>query len=91
MPSRPRLRLAAVILTLAAPAAAQAQEPLFLRIRPFSPEAAFAAREAVWTRSHERARIAIASVCTGCLLPVRTEMPAEMPPDASHFAETGAP
>lgn len=91
MPSRPILRLPslrfAAILTLAPPAAAQAQEPLFLRIRPASPEAAFAAREAVWTRSHERARIAIASVCTGCLLPV----PAERPSDASPSAETGAP
>jgi len=62
-----------------------ASEPLFLRIRPFDasrPEgigtvgpsahdvaAARAAREAVWERAERRARIAIASVCTGCLPP----------------------
>ncbi len=32
--------------------------------------AARAAREAVWERSDRRARIAIASVCTGCMKPL---------------------
>ncbi|WP_336487551.1 hypothetical protein [Methylobacterium nigriterrae] len=64
---------------------AQAAEPLFLRIRPQGAEAlgaaggslsdaeaaarARAAREAVWQRAASRARIAIASICTGCLGP----------------------
>lgn len=67
---------------------ALAQEPLHLRIRPSSPEAvAYAAREAVWERSARRARIAIASVCSGCLLPERTD---PIPSDPS-LADTGAP
>jgi hypothetical protein len=67
---------------------AQAQEPLVLRIRPSTPEdVAFAAREAVWERSERRARIAIASVCTGCLLPQSAE------PSPPHLlpADTGTP
>ncbi|GEP10737.1 hypothetical protein [Methylobacterium gnaphalii] len=51
-----------------------AEEPLFLRIRPNDDEAvaarARALREAVWARSDRRARIAIASVCTGCMKPL---------------------
>lgn len=33
------------------------------------------AREAVWQRAERRARIAIASVCTGCLVPVAPPEP----------------
>jgi hypothetical protein len=63
--------------------AVRAQEPLYLRIRANpdarldgtaaagpagAPLAAGAARrESAWERSDRRARIAIASVCTGCL------------------------
>ena len=79
------LLLAAIAGLLAVPAPACAEEPLFLRIRPNgsdspgSPDRASdealaararAMREAVWTRSDTRARIAIASVCTGCLKPM---------------------
>ena len=62
------------------------QEPLFIRIRPggearlgsggadaFDDTAAQAARarsEAVWQRAEARSRIAIASVCSGCLAAV---------------------
>ena len=79
---------------------ASAQEPLFLRIRPSDAapgaigrggpsdaeiaRAAHAAREAVWARSTDRARLAIASVCTGCLArppPVRPAPPVEPPSD----------
>ena len=83
-----------------APAPAGAQEPLFLRIRPAGEapadlgsagpsdeEIARAARarsEAVWQRAEERSRIAIASVCTGCLKaprPAETSTgPAPRPP-----------
>lgn len=72
-----RLILAFAVATLAAVAGLQpthAHEPLFLRIRPagvLSDEEvarqARLAREAVWTRSDQRARAAIASICAGCL------------------------
>jgi hypothetical protein len=71
---------------LATAGPALAQEPLFIRIRPggeaslgsggagaFDESAAQAARarsEAVWQRAEARSRIAIASVCTGCLAAV---------------------
>ena len=57
-----------------------------------------ARNEAVWARAERRARIAIASVCTGCLPPARP--PAERPsaaaveaaaPIPSPSAQTGAP
>ncbi|MCJ2082203.1 hypothetical protein MKK49_13140 [Methylobacterium sp. J-090] len=57
-----------------------------------------ARNEAVWARADRRARIAIASVCTGCLAPIRPH--AERPPPAAieaapatlfPFAQTGAP
>jgi hypothetical protein len=70
---------------------AAAQEPLFIRIRPgaepapglggggaFDEAAAQAARarsEAVWQRAEARSRIAIASVCTGCLVALRPPAP----------------
>lgn len=67
---------------------AQAQEPLLLRIRSSTPDAvAYAEREAVWERSERRARIAIASVCTGCLLPQSANPTPRDPPPA----DTGAP
>lgn len=47
-----------------------------------------AAREAVWERSNRRARIAIASVCTGCL-PARP--PNLSRPEPTHLAPTSAP
>lgn len=61
---------------------ASAEEPLFLRIRPSDDDAAVAARaralrEAVWARSDRRARIAIASVCTGCLKPLPSAPPGD--------------
>ncbi|MGU3359353.1 hypothetical protein ACLBWX_03360 [Methylobacterium sp. M6A4_1b] len=72
--------------------AAAAQEPLFIRIRPggepalgiggggaFDEAAAQAARarsEAVWQRAEARSRIAIASVCTGCLTALPPAVPA---------------
>ena len=61
---------------------ARAEEPLYLRIRSHpaarldgaagaglaaGPTAEGPPRETVWERSDRRARIAIASVCTGCL------------------------
>ncbi|NEU13738.1 hypothetical protein G3T14_16590 [Methylobacterium sp. BTF04] len=99
--------------------ASKAQEPLFLRIRPAGEAPASlgdagvsdervardarARAQAVWDRADRRARIAIASICTGCLAPerapsaaspVRPEtveytVPAAAPP--SSFAQTGAP
>lgn len=103
-------------LTIAIPPA-EAQEPLLLRIRPSGDQPADlgsaglsddriardarARSQAVWDRADRRARIAIASVCTGCIeparasatLPVRTEAAvsaaASVPP--FHFAQTGAP
>ena len=79
---RPIFAFAAAAL-FAMPAAVRAEEPLYLRIRPNpSPEGAASAgqaggrpagtgtgRETVWERADRRARIAIASVCTGCLDP----------------------
>lgn len=86
MTARPH-RLGAVLAALLCSGPpASAQEPLFLRIRPQSAaprdvgagrsdaEVA-AAREAVWERSAARARIAIASVCTGCLKPPSVTAP----------------
>ena len=74
---------------------ARAQEPLFLRIRPAGEtsvgsggagpsdeEIARAARarsEAVWQRAEQRSRIAIASVCTGCLTAPRPAEPGPAP------------
>ena len=72
----------------AMPAAVRAEEPLYLRIRPGpSPEAAAAGsgqeresgRESVWERADRRARIAIASVCTGCLDGRSVGRPVEVP------------
>ncbi|WP_170249030.1 hypothetical protein [Methylobacterium haplocladii] len=64
---------------IAGPARAD-DEPLFLRIRPNDDVAvaarARALREEVWARSDRRARIAIASVCTGCLKPLAAPSPA---------------
>ena len=92
-------------------APAAAQEPLFLRIRPQDAPppaigtgradaevaAARAAREAVWQRSTERANIAIASVCTGCLgrppapPPLRPERPRPAtPPEGAQTAPASA-
>lgn len=78
--------MAAGFLGLLALGPAMAEEPLFLRIRPqgASPaeigaggaseveaaRRARAAREAVWERANARARIVIASVCTGCMKPL---------------------
>ncbi len=81
--------LSAVLTGL--PFCAAAQEPLYLRIRPSAGEMASAggevdaaqaraAREAVWERAERRARIAIASVCTGCL---PAERPVSSPPSAA--------
>ncbi len=71
------LRRAAMLAFLMIPASAEAQEVLFLRIRPQPDPAAIggggaaeaerAAREAAWERSNQRARRIIESVCTGCL------------------------
>jgi hypothetical protein len=72
-----------------------AHEPLFLRIRPQADSvaaeirAARAAREAVWERSSARARLAIASVCTGCI-PAPERRPRE-PPDPLQPATASAP
>ncbi|MFB0492616.1 hypothetical protein ABIE45_005202 [Methylobacterium sp. OAE515] len=61
-------RLALLGFLACAPAAAEAQEPLFIRIRPLSDaEATRAAREALWARRQAHARAVIESVCTGCL------------------------
>lgn len=95
---------------------AQAQEPLFLRIRPAGESltglggaatsddaiarAARARSEAVWQRAEARSRIAIASVCTGCLaplgpatppVPVRPEADAPTPIAAGLAAATPPP
>jgi hypothetical protein len=57
--------------------------------------------EAVWQRAERRSRIAIASVCTGCLTPARpnAERSADIPTEAatpaaatpSPIAQTGTP
>lgn len=81
------MRRLALLLLLAGHQPAFAEEPLFLRIRPnpmadgigaggaASPDEvarrAWLAREAVWERSRRNAELAIASVCTGCLSPLR--------------------
>ncbi|GJE27116.1 hypothetical protein [Methylobacterium organophilum] len=85
------------------PSSASAQEPLFLRIRPNpAPEAASggadrsdaavaaAAHEAVWERANRRARIAIASVCTGCLPPPPRAVPPAPAPTEAAAAEPPA-
>ncbi|MCJ2035324.1 hypothetical protein [Methylobacterium sp. J-068] len=82
--------------------AARAQEPLFLRIRPAGDtpaglggagpsdediaRAARARSEAVWQRAEQRSRIAIASVCTGCLVASRAAEPSpkSTPPAPVH-------
>lgn len=81
------LRLVVLAATCLALPSARADEPLLLRIRP-NDDAAVAARaralrEAVWARSDRRARIAIASVCTGCLKPLP-------PPPGGDVATTGS-
>ncbi len=51
-----------------------------------------AAREAVWERASRRARIAIASVCTGCLQPERPVRPVPQPdPDGTGLRERATP
>jgi hypothetical protein len=86
----PRMRsllFALLAGSLWVPPPALAEEPLFLRIRPNDDVAdatrARALREAVWARSDRRARIAIASVCTGCLTPIPT-------PPGGDVATTGS-
>ncbi len=80
----------------AMPAAVRAEEPLYLRIRPNPvPDASVgsgvgragavgqgreAGRETVWERADRRARLAIASVCTGCLDPRFLARPVEVAP-----------
>ncbi|GJD75722.1 hypothetical protein CFIICLFH_3965 [Methylobacterium goesingense] len=77
------------------------QAPLFLRIRPAGDtpaglggagssdeeiiRAARARSEAVWQRAEARSRIAIASVCTGCIPTPRPAepIPAKPPPSPS--------
>jgi len=58
--------LVLLALLAAAPVAAQAEEPLFIRIRP-TPEGGRVAREALWARRQAHARAVIESVCIGCL------------------------
>ena len=83
------LALFAAAALSAMPAAVRAEEPLYLRIRPRpTPEADAAAgtgpgresgRESVWERADRRARIAIASVCSGCLDARFVGRPIEVP------------
>ena len=55
-------------LLVLTPAPANAQEPLYIRIRPLpDAEAARLAREMLWARRQAHARAVIESVCTGCL------------------------
>ncbi|KQP31731.1 hypothetical protein ASF49_09835 [Methylobacterium sp. Leaf104] len=86
---------------------AAAQEPLFIRIRPggepalglggggaFDEAAAQAARarsEAVWQRAEARSRIAIASVCTGCLTALPPAVPPVPAPAPSVRTDAGGP
>jgi len=86
--------------------AARAEEPLYLRIRAnpdarlagtstsgtaaSGPAAAATARESVWERSDRRARIAIASVCTGCL-PARSDPIAVRPSPVAEAATADMP
>jgi hypothetical protein len=85
-----------------------AREPLFLRIRPAGDtpaglgsggssdeeiiRAARARSEAVWQRAEARSRIAIASVCTGCIPTPRPAepIPAQPPPSPSAPHADGA-
>jgi hypothetical protein len=61
------LAMCGILLTFT-PAAASAQEPLYIRIRPLPDgESARAARELLWARRQAHARAVIESVCTGCL------------------------
>lgn len=97
-----RAALASVIvLSAALPSPVEAQEPLFLRIRPAAPDAGSAAAgiddeaadararsEAVWQRSERRARLAIASVCRGCL---GDAAPPEFGPAADPASRVGGP
>jgi hypothetical protein len=56
------------LLSCFASAPVLAQEPLFIRIRPFSDaDSARAAREVLWARRQAHARTIIESVCSGCL------------------------
>lgn len=79
---RRAIALFAAAALSAMPAAVRAEGPLYLRIRSNpTPDAGTgmgravaapgqgreAGRESVWERADRRARIAIASVCTGCL------------------------
>ncbi len=92
----PRHRLATLagLAILVAPVAAEAQEALFLRIRPQPDPTAIgvgggadaerAAREAAFERSNARARRIIESVCTGCLAPWT-------PPQARLLASAAVP
>lgn len=58
-------------LGLAVPCTAAIAEPLYLKIYPHKtsagPAVPGAGGETVWQRADRRARLAIASVCTGCL------------------------
>lgn len=91
----------AIVSTFGTFDGASAQEPLFLRIRPAGDtpaglgsagssdeeiiRAARARSEAVWQRAEQRSRIAIASVCTGCIPASRPAelVPAQPPPSPS--------
>ncbi|BAU92953.1 hypothetical protein MPPM_4348 [Methylorubrum populi] len=84
----------------------RAQEPLYLRIRANPearldgaaaagptggpPAAGTARRESAWERSDRRARIAIASVCTGCLAG-RSALQAFMPSSVAEAPASDAP
>lgn len=82
--------------------AVRAQEPLYLRIRANPearldgaaaggpPAAGTARRESAWERSDRRARIAIASVCTGCLAG-RSALQAFMPSSVAEAPASDAP
>lgn len=60
--------LAVCAILILAPAGADAEEPLFIRIRPLSDaDSARAARELLWARRQAHARAVIESVCSGCL------------------------
>jgi hypothetical protein len=93
-PRRSVRRLALLGLLGLAPAAAWAQEPLFIRIRPLSDaDAARAAREMLWARRQAHARAVIESVCTGCLGAWKPEIapaPAPAPPQ-DHVANLTVP
>ncbi|KAB7783058.1 hypothetical protein F8B43_4352 [Methylorubrum populi] len=77
----------------------RAQEPLYLRIRAnpdarldgaSGPATAGPSRESVWERSDRRARIAIASVCTGCLA-ARSTLQAFMPSSVAEAPASDMP